>query len=80
MPALIPRTYEQWRHCIERECGIPLTATFIAQRLATWRNPEAEETRRFRKRYGDAHWQAVLHWFEQAAQEAQTENAQPEPT
>ncbi|MCP1714131.1 hypothetical protein J2T36_003366 [Kerstersia gyiorum] len=35
MPALIPRTYEQWHHCIVRECGIPLTTAFIAQRLAT---------------------------------------------
>jgi hypothetical protein len=28
---MIPRTYAQWRHCITVECGIPLSADFIAQ-------------------------------------------------
>ncbi|QMV71862.1 hypothetical protein HS961_02885 [Comamonas piscis] len=66
---MIPRTYAQWRHCITVECGIPLSADFIALRLAVWRNPELEETQRFRRLYGDAHWQAVQRWFVQAAQE-----------
>ena len=56
---MIPRTYAQWRHCITVECSIPLSADFIAQRLAVWRNAELEETQRFRRLYGDAHWQAV---------------------
>jgi threonine dehydrogenase-like Zn-dependent dehydrogenase len=29
---MIPKTYAQWRHCITVECGIPLSADFIAQR------------------------------------------------
>ncbi|MEJ5150754.1 hypothetical protein [Comamonas sp. MYb396] len=66
---MIPRTYAQWRHCISVECGIPLSADFIAQRLAVWRNPGLEETQRFRRLYGDAHWQAVQHWLVQAGQE-----------
>ena len=69
MPSSIPKTYEQWHHCITVECGVPLTAKFIAQRLAVWRDEQAKETTRFRSRYGDAHWCAVVAWFERAEQE-----------
>lgn len=69
MPTPFPETYEQWHHCITVECGIPLTSEFITQRLAVWRNEVSEETARFRKLYGDAHWRAVLGWFEQAEQQ-----------
>ena len=62
----IPQTYAQWHHCITVECGIPLTRDFIAARLTVWRDADAEETMRFRRLYGDAHWQAVISWFEQA--------------
>ena len=31
---MIPQSYEQWRHCIEVECGIALTEPFVTQRLA----------------------------------------------
>jgi len=64
----VPQTYEQWRHCITVECGLALTPAFIKERLAVWRHDTAEETVRFRQRYGDAHWQAVVAWFEQAEQ------------
>ncbi|MDR2330229.1 MAG: hypothetical protein LBE58_11555 [Comamonas sp.] len=76
---MIPKTYAQWRHCITVECGIPLSADFIAQRLAVWRNPGLEETRRFRHLYGDAHWQAVQRWFVQAAQEQESAAAAEPP-
>lgn len=65
----IPETYEQWRHCITVECGIPLTADFVARRLSVWRDESCEETERFRRLYGDAHWRSVIVWFEQAARE-----------
>lgn len=55
-----------------------MSADFIAQRLAVWRNPGLEETQRFRRLYGDPHWQAVQHWFVQAAQ-AQEGAAAAEP-
>lgn len=65
----IPETYKQWRQCITVDCGIPLTPAFIAQRLAIWRNAQSEETVRFRKLYGDTHWQSVIAWFENAERE-----------
>lgn len=74
---MIPRTYVQWHHCITVECGIPLNADFIAQRLAVWCNPQLEESQRFRRLYGDAHWRAVQGWFVQAAQEQEGAPAVP---
>jgi len=61
-----PETYEHWHHCITVECGIPLTSEFVAQRLEVWRDEKAEETVRFRRLYGDAHWRSVIAWFERA--------------
>jgi hypothetical protein len=63
---VIPETYAQWRHCIEVECGIPLTPAFIDERLAVWRNPAHDECRRFAQLYGDAHRQSIQQWFDQA--------------
>jgi hypothetical protein len=67
--APIPDSYPAWRHCITVECRIPLTQTFIEQRLAIWQNPSLEETQRFRRCYGDDYWQRVIHWFQQARAE-----------
>ena len=69
MTTPFPENYEQWRHCITVECGIPLTAEFVARRLAVWRDSDAEETKRFVKCYGDAYLGAVVGWFEQAERE-----------
>ncbi len=66
MTSPIPQNYEEWRHCITVECGIPLTPSYISQRLSVWRNEDLEETQRFRRLYGDSHWQALISWFEQA--------------
>ncbi len=66
---VIPQTYAQWHHCITVECGIALTKTFVEQRLTTWRNSQSEESVRFRRLYGDRHWQSVIAWFERAERE-----------
>lgn len=63
----IPRTSEQWRHCIEHDCGIPLTAEFVAARIRALENPNDQHTRRFIECYGRDHHQRVLAWFRQAA-------------
>ena len=62
-----PQTYDQWHHCITVECGIVLSLPFVTERLAIWRDTQSDETLRFRRLYGDEHWQAVCRWFEQAA-------------
>ncbi|MEO1420570.1 MAG: hypothetical protein AAFU66_06420 [Pseudomonadota bacterium] len=66
---IIPSNYEEWRHCITVECGIPLTADFIATRLKVWNDVNVQETARFRALYGDTHWRAVIGWFERAGRE-----------
>ena len=66
---VIPTTYEHWHHCITKECGIPLTPEFLEQRLAVWKDENAQETTRFRRLYGDDHWRSVIGWFEKAKSE-----------
>ncbi len=64
---MIPQSYDEWRHCITQECRIALSAEYITARLLVWHDDTCEETRRFRRLYGDAHWLAVRGWFERAA-------------
>lgn len=65
-PTMIPRTYDEWRHCIEVDCGLQLTPAFIAERIAELANTEHERTRQYVRLYGEAHRQRVIEWFEQA--------------
>lgn len=63
---MIPRTYEEWRHCIEVDCGLQLNQAFIAERLAELTEAEHERTRQFVRLYGEPHRLRVIGWFEQA--------------
>jgi len=63
---VIPQTYEQWRHCITVECGIPLTRAFVKERLAVWADARGDESRRFDQLYGPEHRERVRQWFAQA--------------
>ena len=64
--AVIPETYQAWRHCIEVDCGIPLTSSFIDARIDVLSRSRNEETERFAALYGAAHHVRVLDWFRQA--------------
>jgi hypothetical protein len=66
--SLIPQNYAEWQHCITVDCGIALEAAYINTRIAVLTNPESEETTRFRRLYGDQHWQNIVRWFRQAQQ------------
>lgn len=63
---MIPTTYAEWRTCIERDCGIPLTPDFIAARLADLRDAGSHHTQQFLRVYGPEHHARVLAWFAQA--------------
>ncbi|MGL6290572.1 MAG: hypothetical protein ACRC2H_07810 [Silanimonas sp.] len=63
---MIPSTYADWRRCIERDCGIPLTVDFIAQRIADLGDPRSHHTQQFLRVYGPEHHARVLAWFAQA--------------
>lgn len=63
---MIPQDFDEWRDCIEHRCKVPLTAEFIAQRIAIFSDRDREETRRFAALYGDSHLARVLGWFRDA--------------
>lgn len=64
MSAVIPKTFEEWKRCIEHDCGIQLKRAYIEQRLTILRESHHEETRRFIQIYGEEHWQLIVDCFE----------------
>ena len=66
---VIPRSYEQWRNCIEVRCKIRLTPTYIRKRLAELQDGKHLKTREFAKRYGSDHLEQTIAWFRRAAGE-----------
>ncbi|CAD7717536.1 hypothetical protein LMG31886_25290 [Xanthomonas hydrangeae] len=69
MSAALPDSYTAWRHCIEVDCAQRLTALFIAERLTSLRNSNDHHTQQFLRRWGQAHHQQVIGWFERASSE-----------
>lgn len=63
----IPQTYEDWEHCITVQCGIPLTASFIASRIKALEDESDFRTQKFIEAWGAAHHAKTLEWFRQAA-------------
>lgn len=66
---IIPATYEQWRQCIEVRCSIPLTATYITERLSELRDDKHPKTKKFQDLYGAQQLQDTIAWFQRAATE-----------
>ena len=66
--ALTLKTYDDWKHCITVLCRIPLTPTYVEQRLAALRDPTDQGTQ-FVATWGEAHLARVIGWFEQAERE-----------
>jgi hypothetical protein len=60
---MIPRTYEQWCHCIEHDCGIRLTPDFVEWRIRELSDNGNRDTLRFIQLYGDGHHQLTLRWL-----------------
>lgn len=64
--AMIPKTYEEWRHCIVVECGLELTQEYISERISALKDDKDYSTRQFVKLYGPQYHQQVLNWFSQS--------------
>ena len=64
-------TYDDWKHCIAVLCRIPLTLTYVEQRLAALRDPADNGTQKFIATWGEAHLAHVIGWFERAERELQ---------
>lgn len=70
MPSpIIPRSYEEWRHCITVLCGIPLTPAYVESRVKALADPADYGTQRFLDAWGPAQLEAVRAWFVQAQSE-----------
>jgi hypothetical protein len=63
---MIPTNFEQWKHCIVKECGIPLTSAFVNARLEAMNDANNEYTRQFVKCYGNSHYENTMRWLNQA--------------
>lgn len=59
----VPRSYSDWRTCIEVHCGIPLTAEFIGQRLRELDDGSLFSTEQLLRHYGQAHVAQLRQWF-----------------
>lgn len=62
----IPQTFEEWRHCITVQCGIPLTPDYVAARIAALEDRDDFQTGKFIARWGAAHHARTLGWFREA--------------
>lgn len=67
--AVVPNSYEDWKHCITVACGISLTPGYVNERVAALSNKSDHHTQRFIEQWGQAHHQRTLAWFRQAAAE-----------
>lgn len=72
MEGPIPLNYAEWQYCITVECGIPLTADFIDERIASMQDASDFKTEQFVKLYGPQYHQQVLAWFQQAKEKLVT--------
>ena len=64
-----PENYDDWKECITKYCGIPLTLPYVEKRLAALRDPTDYSTKRFIEIYGEPYLGRIIGWFEQAERE-----------
>ncbi|MEM8572197.1 MAG: hypothetical protein AAGG56_15010 [Pseudomonadota bacterium] len=69
---IVPQTYEEWKHCITVLCNIPLTPSYVQERITALQDKSDHRTQRFIETWGEPHHERTLVWFEQAAAELKT--------
>lgn len=65
----VPSTYEEWKHCIEVKCKIPLTSDYVQERITALTDRSDFHTQKFLDRWGEKHHARTLAWFKKAAEE-----------
>ena len=50
-----PNTFDEWKHCITVQFGIPLTADFVTGRIEALEDRSDYGTRKFIEQWGEAH-------------------------
>jgi hypothetical protein len=73
----MPTEYARWKRCITVTCGLALTRTFVAERLAELRDLRHPRTQRFVESWGDAHRVRVIGFFERAQRDVERSPARP---
>lgn len=63
---MIPRTFQEWKTCIEEKCKIALTPSFVSERLRILQDTSHKETQSFMKHYGKDHLMQIIDWYKQA--------------
>ena len=66
---MLPQSFEEWRHCIEEKCKIPLTPGYIETRIAALQLKDSKEVKDFVRLYGEDHLEKVLGFFQMAQNE-----------
>ena len=66
---MIPKNFNQWKHCIVNNCGIKLTPAFVQERLSVFENRSHPQAKNFVKLYGQQYLDRVIHWFQRARME-----------
>ena len=61
---MTPRSFEAWKTCIVRDCGIDLTPEFAALRLSVYQDPGNPETQKLAQLYGEHHLRNVIQWLQ----------------
>ena len=64
--AIIPETYEEWRHCITVLCQQELTLPYIEMRIKKLNSRNDHMTQQFVRLYGEHQRIKTVKWFEQA--------------
>lgn len=64
--SIIPKSYEEWHHCITVICRQELTPMYIESRIRALNSPNDHMTQKFIELYGDQQRLLTLKWFEQA--------------
>lgn len=67
--SFVPNTFEEWKHCITVTCGIPLTPSYVEERIAALSDATDYHTQKFIERWGSAQHERTVAWFKQAADE-----------
>ncbi|MEM1410461.1 MAG: hypothetical protein AAGG79_06935, partial [Pseudomonadota bacterium] len=65
----VPTTYEEWKHCITVKCDIPLTPSYVEERIAALKDDRDFHTEKFKSRWGAAHLSRTITGFERAKKE-----------
>ncbi len=63
---MLLQTYEEWKHCIEVKCGIPLTQIFVHKRIEELNDNDNKHTVEFTQLYGEAYKNKIVEWFNQS--------------